>query len=364
VTRDDPRVLHDQGQPPFDRLDGALSRAPVHGSVRKRWMAAAAALVLALVALAVVRGWDAIGWLRAVLDSFQGISVIYLVPALALKTLQILFAAEAWFRILRYAYPGAGLRRLPVLACYATGVAVNAFVPASAGTLVTMLMLVAVIEPATFAGMLGAAAVEKLFFAVAGIAVFVYLFLSVSGSFTLQFATEARHPWLSALTAAVVVGVVAVAGRLAWRWLGGLWQQAKRGGKIVADGRVYVRHVVVPQLLSWCCGVGGVAVVLLAWGIPVGFHTVMLVVGGNTLAGVASVTPGGVGVSQAVNVASLHGTTSASTASGYSIGQQLLSTAWNVVLAIGLLVAAFGWSGGRRLVADAWIAARRQQPER
>ena len=47
-----------------------------------------------------------------------------------------------------------------------------------------------------------------------------------------------------------------------------------------------------------------IAVFLAAYGIPVSFHVVMQVVGGNSIANVASVTPGGVGVNQAFNVAS------------------------------------------------------------
>lgn len=56
------------------------------------------------------------------------------------------------------------------------GVALNSVTPAQAGTLVTVLMIVAIIPAATVTGVLAAAAVEKLFFAVIGTVVFGYLF--------------------------------------------------------------------------------------------------------------------------------------------------------------------------------------------
>ena len=49
------------------------------------------------------------------------------------------------------------------------------------------------------------------------------------------------------------------------------------------------------------------AVFLAAYYIPVSFHTLMRICGGNSIANVTSVTPGGAGVNQAFNVASLSG---------------------------------------------------------
>jgi uncharacterized membrane protein YbhN (UPF0104 family) len=72
---------------------------------------------------------------------------------------------------------------------------------------------------------------------------------------------------------------------------------------------------------------GVIAVFLAAYDIPVTFDTLMHVVGGNSIANVTSVTPGGVGVTQAFNVASLSGVTSATNATAYSVAQQLVTTA-------------------------------------
>lgn len=332
--------------------------APPQSGVRRGWLAAAAAVVASVVVAAVAAGWDVVAWLSAVWDSLTSISPAYVVPALALQTLQTAFAAAAWHGILRYAYPDTEVRYRGVLACYATGVALNSVTPAHAGTLVTVLMFVAIIPAATVAGVVAAAAVEKLFFAAVGIAVFLYLFLSVGGSFERKFGFLTQHPWATVLAAAAAAIVLGLGGRLAWRRLSGLWHEAKQGGKILSDRRAYLTQVLVPQLLAWCCKLGVVAVLLAAYGIPVGFHTLFSVLGGNALAGIASLTPGGVGVNQAFNVASLHEATSAATASAYSVGHQLLSTVWNIALATALVAVAFGRSGGKRLVEESSARAR------
>ena len=80
--------------------------------------------------------------------------------------------------------------------------------------------------------------------------------------------------------------------------------------------------------------------------------------GGNSIANMVSVTPGGVGVNQATNVAALGGVTDPATATAYSLGQQLAVTAWNIAFAVALVVWAFGWAGGRELVEESYADAK------
>jgi uncharacterized membrane protein YbhN (UPF0104 family) len=340
---------------------GRASVAHPRRPVRWMWMGAAALVPAAALAIALVAGWDVAGWLGEVWISLTSISPLYLVLALTLQTLQTGFAAAAWYGILTYAYPDAEIPYLSVFACCATGVALNGLTPAQAGTLVMTLMFVAIIPTATLTGVLAAAAVEKLFFAVVGLLVYLYLFVAVGGSFERKFGFLAHHPWALPLAVVVVAAVAVVGGRLASQWLRRRWEEARAGGKILSDRGAYVRRVAVPQMLSWSCKLGVVAVLLAAYGIPVGFHTIFSVLAGNSLANVTSLTPGGVGISQALHVASLHETTTAATASAFSIGQQLLTTVWNVVLAVVLVAVAFGRTGGRRLVEESTSQAREMQ---
>jgi hypothetical protein len=121
--------------------------------------------------------------------------------------------------------------------------------------------------------------------------------------------------------------------------------------------------VFLPSFISWCAGLGVIAVFLNAYSIPVSFDTLMHVAGGNSLANVTSVTPGGVGVTQAWNVASLQGVATSTQATAYSVAQQLVSTAWSIVFALILMVWAWGWGGGKQLVSDSYSEAKRRQQE-
>jgi uncharacterized membrane protein YbhN (UPF0104 family) len=111
-----------------------------------------------------------------------------------------------------------------------------------------------------------------------------------------------------------------------------------------------------------------IAVFLAGYAIPVTFHSVMSVVGGNSIANTVSVTPGGVGVNQAANVAALDSVTEPATATAYSLGQQLAVTAWNIAFAVVIVIWAFGWAGGKLLVeqsyADAKVKVSEQKTQR
>jgi uncharacterized membrane protein YbhN (UPF0104 family) len=322
------------------------------------------AIVIVLIgAAAYVLGWDIRGWFRELWDTLTGISFGYLVAGGLLQTVQTLFKAVAWYWILRYAYPEGGVRGLQVLACYSASVALNSFLPANLGTFAMLLMFVAIIRGATFPGVIAAYLVQKIFFTVIGAVVYLYLFVTVEGSFDIKFSWVHDHPWL---TMAILGGgavLVALLVRIAWRWLKKIWNNAKQGGEVLRHPRAYGLRVFLPQSLGWSAGLGVIAVFLAAYGIPVTFHTVMSVVGGNSLANVTAVTPGSVGVTQAFNVVSLNDVTDPTTATAYSIGQQLFTTAWNIALGILLMTWAFGWTGGRALVEESYAGAKEKAAE-
>ena len=100
--------------------------------------------------------------------------------------------------------------------------------------------------------------------------------------------------------------------------------------------------MLLPSFGSWLAKLAVIGVFLAAYNIPVTFHTIMSVVGGNSLANSVSFTPGGVGVTQAVNTVSLSNVTSPKNAAAYSLGQQIIVTAWNCVFALVLVVWVFG----------------------
>src|SRR4029450_8016759 len=165
-----PSVHHPRG-PPRSRL------LPFNDPSRRRrlvkvgaWLVGVAIAVLVLNLL----GVDIGGWLRNVWDALKDISFWYLAAGWAVQTVQTTLTALAWYFILRAGYPRAPFSYLQILAAYAAGVALNGFLPANLGTFVMLLMFVALIQGATFAGVLGGMVVQKIFFTVVGTLVYLY----------------------------------------------------------------------------------------------------------------------------------------------------------------------------------------------
>ena len=318
------------------------------------WLAGVATLVLVLHLL----GVDVSGWLSSVWDALTDISLGYLIAGWAVQTLQTTLTALAWYFILRAGFPRSPVPYLQVLAAYAAGVALNGFLPANIGTFVMLLMFVAMIPGSNFPGVLGGMVVQKIFFTAVGTLVYLYLFLSVAGSFELQLNFPHDHPGLTVLLLGGGAFVIVLLGRIFWRKLQGLWAKAKQGGAILARPRDYFLKVFLPSLGAWLAKLGVTAIFLAAYGIPVTFHSIMSVIGGNSLANTVSATPGGVGINQAVNAIALEDYTDTATATAYSLGQQLAVTAFNIVFATVLVVWAFGWTGGKLLVQQSYDDAK------
>ena len=321
-----------------------------------------ALIVVVIGAAANLLGWNIRGWFSELWDTISTISLGYLIAAVTLKTVQTSLTALGWYYILRFAYADA-VRWRDVWACYAASVALNGILPANIGTLVMLLMFTAIIAAATFASILGAYAVQKIFFTVIGIFIYLYLFLSVSGSFDIKFEFVHTHPWATVVFLGGGALLLYLLIRRIWPRVVLWWEDAKEGGGILAHPRSYFARVFLPSFLAWVASLGVMAVFLAAYDIPVSFDTLMRICGGNSIANVTSVTPGGAGVTQAFNVASLNGVTDATTATAYSVAQQLVTTTWNIILALVLVVWAFGWSGGKQLVGDSYTEAKQKAAE-
>jgi uncharacterized membrane protein YbhN (UPF0104 family) len=319
-------------------------------------------VVVVIGAFANLVGWDISGWFSDLWDTMTEISAGYLVAAVLLKTLQTTATAFAWFSILRFAFPGR-VRWREILACYAASVGLNSILPANIGTLVMLLMFTTIIAGATFAAILGGYAVEKIFYTLSGTFVYLYLFLTVGGSFDIKFGFVHSHPWATLVFGLGGVYILVLLFRRLWPRVVRWWDEAKEGGGILVHPRAYFGRVFMPSFVGWVASLGVMAVFLAAYSIPVTFEVLMRISGGNSIANVTSVTPGGAGVTQAFNVASLKGIASPTDATAYSVAQQLVTTAWNIVFAIITLVVAFGWTGGRALVGDSYVQAKEKAAE-
>ena len=359
-----------RGPDPLTTIGSSMSEIAVQPSAvhpfhepsrRKRLLKVGAWLVgiAVVVVLLNVLGIDVVGWLSDLWEDIKDIPARYLIAALTLQTGQTVFAGLSYYGILRFAYPGQ-VEFWPIVTAYAVGVAMNNFLPANIGTFATLVMFVAIIPACTFPGALAAYLVQKIFFTVAGTFVYLYLFLSVPGSFTESLGNVSEDPVRTILIAAGAVFLIVILAKVFWKQLKKLWDKAKQGGAILAHPKQYFTHSFLPSFASWLCKLGVIAVMLAAFTIPVTFESVMWVTGSGSLANVVSVTPGAVGITQATNALALDTCCDVArdTAVDYSTAQQLITTAWNVLVAIVLVVSVFGWKGGKQLVTQSYADAK------
>jgi uncharacterized membrane protein YbhN (UPF0104 family) len=340
---------------------------PIGDDSRVRRIAKIASLIAAATVVLVVlelAGIDVGGWIAGLWDTLQSVSASYMSAGVALRTAQLALTALAWLFILRAAYPHADVRYAPVLAAYAVGTGLDGVLPASLGTVVMLLMFVAVVPGASFAGVSAAYVVERIFFTVMNALVYVYLFLSVPGSFSVELGGLRSHPWLVTLIVVGVVAVIAVLLHTFWPRIRHFWDEAKQGASILSTPRAYVLRVLLPSLGAYAAKLGTIAVFLAAFAIPVTFGSVMNVVAGTSIANATAATPGGAGVNQAISAVALADYTDAQTATAYSVAQQLVTTAWGVLLALVLLLTVFGWTNGRALVKSSYGEAKRRAADR
>ena len=312
-----------------------------------------------VVVLLNVLGVDVVGWLSDLWQEIKDVPARYIIAALFFQAGQTLFAGLSYYGILRAAYPGQ-VEFWPIATAYAVGVAMNNFLPANIGTFATLVMFVAIIPACTFPGALAAYLVQKIFFTVAGTFVYLYLFLSVPGSFTESLGNVSEDPLRTILIAAGAVTLIVILAKVFWKQLKKLWAKAKQGGAILAHPKEYFTHSFLPSFASWLCKLGVIAVMLAAFTIPVTFESVMWVTGSGSLANVISVTPGAVGITQATNALALDTCCDVvrDTAVDYSTAQQVITTAWNVLFALVLVVSVFGWKGGKQLVTQSYADAK------
>ena len=269
---------------------------------------------------------------------------------IAFQTSQTCLVGLAWRNILRAAYPDGGVRYRQILAYYAGGNGLNAILPASAGTVAMLGFFRTSIAGSTVSGLVGATAVQNIFFAAVAVLIYGYLFLSVAGSFDVKFGWFSDH-WVA--TIIIVVGgtaLIVVAVRVLWKRLRGTWENAKEGGAVLGRPRVFLVQVVGVEALSYIARMGVNATFMKAFHIPVSLTNVFLIVAASSISSTVAIAPGAVGAQTALASVVLRDVASPSAISAYAIGQQVITTAWNVLFGFTLLAREIGWKQTRGLV--------------
>jgi uncharacterized membrane protein YbhN (UPF0104 family) len=108
--------------------------------------------------------------------------------------------------------------------------------------------------------------------------------------------------------------------------------------------------VAFPSGLSFGCRIGVNVVFMAAFSIPVTAFTVFLVASSHMLSGLFAITPGGVGQTQALDVATLRNYAASGDIAAFSITQDAVITLWNVVLGVIVMIWAFGFTAAKELM--------------
>jgi uncharacterized membrane protein YbhN (UPF0104 family) len=289
-------------------------------------------------------------WLQSLWDNLTAVSLPLLILGLAFQTAQTMFVALAWRNILRAAYPKGGVRYVPVLSYYAGGNALNGILPASAGTVAMLGFFRTSIAGATVSGLVGATVVENIFFMVVAVIIYAWLFLTEAGSFDVHFGWFDDH---TAATIFILIGgalLIFITVRILLRRARKTWEQAKDGGVILSQPRKFLTQVVGVEMISYLARMGVNATFMKAFHIPVSVENVFLIVAASSVSSTVAIAPGAVGAQTALASVVLKGVASPSAISAYAIGQQIITTAWNVGFGLVLLARQIGWKQTRGLI--------------
>jgi uncharacterized membrane protein YbhN (UPF0104 family) len=295
-------------------------------------------------------------WTAGVVGRIGDVSVYWLVLALALKTCESALIGLTWRNILDAAYPKAKVPFKTAWGASQGGTAINALTPAQAGTATMIGIFRTSIPGASVSGVAAATLVQTLFFT--AVSVLMLIGLAIATPHTVSKGSPAdesgnffaSHPLLvPVVAAAAVIVLVFLWPRLATR-VRAEWRKSKQGAAIFKDWRRYAREVALPSAASYCCRIGVNVVFMAAFGIPVTAFTVFLVASSHMLSGLFAITPGGVGQTQALDVATLRGHATSGSIAAFSITQDAILTLWNVVLGLIVMLWAFGFEQAKALL--------------
>ena len=308
------------------------------------------AVAVVLLALSGLNLSDIAGWCQEVWDQITSISWYYIVIGCTFQSAQTFLNALAWRNILAASFPREEIPVRPIFAAYAGGIGLNNVLPAQAGTIAYFGVCRAIIPHSRMTTIVAGGIPQNLFYGVIAGAIYLYLFLSRPGSFSVELDFLAENRALAAIVVVGAVVVITLVIRLLWRKLRVYWQQAVDGVAILRTPLRYVTRVLVVQVLAYLSRICVNITFMHAFGIPISARSIFLIIAANSIATTVTVTPGGVGTQQAMAAFALRNIAPASAVTAYSLGQQAVITTWNLTLGATMMATTFGWTSTRELI--------------
>jgi uncharacterized membrane protein YbhN (UPF0104 family) len=245
----------------------------------------------------------------------------------------------AWRNVLAAAYPDKRVTFPGVTAAYATGVAMNALVPARGGDAAKVALVRAQIPESSFLTVGATMPVLLIFDTVA--TALLLLAVGITGGVPLHSELPsatgliAEHPFVTTmvvLTLAIGLSRLVRRGRAR---LSSLWIRVRQGGAVLGSPVRYLTRVALVQAISWLCRLAVVMSLLAAFGLPASplVAGVVMVVAGVSTA--MPLTPGGAGTQQVLLAYALTGVASAGAVVSFSVAMQVGVTIVNAVFGVG-----------------------------
>jgi glycosyltransferase 2 family protein len=311
--------------------------------------------------------------LRGFIDAFQAfaerLAAVHwglLAAAIALSFLNLALRSRAWQQILRAAMPAERIRYRTAFGAYCAGVGVNAIVPARAGDLVKMFLVVRSNPRARYATLTGTLVAETLFdFLVAGALLVWVLLAGVLPGVrfpdlpTFELSAAVRHPEITL----VIVAALAVLAVFLARRVRSFWRQFGQGLAIVRTPSRYLRSVVSYQALGWGCRVGAAFAFLEAFGVPGSLRNALIVQVAGSLGSLLPATPGGLGPKQALLVVMLAGEAGRTDVLAFSAGMEVSLLVANVALGAACLALMIRNFNFRNAIAEARARGASSAPD-
>ena len=104
------------------------------------------------------------------------------------------------------------------------------------------------------------------------------------------------------------------------------------------------------EALSYIARMGVNATFMYAYDIPVSLQNIFLIVAAASISSTIALAPGAVGAQTALASVVLKGVAPQATIAAYSVGQALITTAWNAVFGLTMLARTIGWKQTRKLI--------------